>query len=70
MFEFLNEKCSLFQLFCKNIDTTSEAKKEDEIRQKLSLFVANKNLTEYKNFSVCKRTQLSEIELPYLKLNA
>lgn len=56
--------------FEKILEQTSEAKKEDEIRQKLSLFVANKNLTEYKNFSVCKRTQLSEIDLPHLKLNA
>lgn len=56
--------------FAKILTQTSEAKKEDEIRQKLSLFVANKNLTEYKNFSVCKRTQLSEIDLPHLKLNA
>lgn len=56
--------------FAKILEQTSEAKKEDEIRQKLSLFVANKNLTEYKNFSVCKRTQLSEIDLPHLELNA
>lgn len=35
--------------FAKILEQTSEAKKEGEIRQELSLFVANKNLTEYKN---------------------